>query len=170
MRVLWAPWRMALISAPKRSGCIFCKLPRAGDDRTHLVLSATPSAIVMLNRYPYNSGHLMVAPRRHVGELEALTRAQHAALADELRFAADVVRREFRPEGMNLGMNVGDAAGAGIAGHLHWHVVPRWGGDTNFMPAVGSVKVLPEHLLATYDRLHPYFARRRSSWRRSRAR
>jgi ATP adenylyltransferase len=170
MRVLWAPWRMTLISAPKRRGCIFCELPRAGDDRTHLVLSATASAMVMLNRYPYNSGHLMVAPRRHVGALEALTRAQYAALADELRFAADVVRREFRPEGMNLGMNVGDAAGAGIAEHLHWHVVPRWGGDTNFMPAVGSVKVLPEHLLATYDRLYPYFARRRSSSRCSRAR
>src|SRR5262249_30570540 len=119
---------------------------------------------------PYNSGHLMVAPRRHVGALESLTRAQHAALADELRFAADVVRREFRPEGMNLGMNVGDAAGAGIAEHLHWHVVPRWGGDTNFMPAVCSVKVLPEHLLATYDRLYPYFTRRRSSSRRSRTR
>ena len=124
--------------------------------------------MVMLNRYPYNSGHLMVAPRRHVGALEGLTRAHHAALSDELRFAADVVRREFRPEGMNLGMNVGDAAGAGIAGHLHWHVVPRWEGDTNFMPVAGSVKVLPEHLHDTYDRLHPYFARRRSSSRRGR--
>jgi ATP adenylyltransferase len=168
MKVLWAPWRMALISAPKRRGCIFCELPRAGDDRAHLVLSATASTMVMLNRYPYNSGHLMVAPRRHVGVLEGLTRAHHAALSDELRFAADVVRREFRPEGMNLGMNVGDAAGAGIAGHLHWHVVPRWEGDTNFMPVAGSVKVLPEHLLDTYDRLHPYFARRRSSSRHGR--
>jgi ATP adenylyltransferase len=112
----------------------------------------------------------MVAPRRHVGALESLTRAEHTALANELRFAADIVRREFRPEGMNLGMNVGAAAGAGIADHLHWHVVPRWEGDTNFMPAVGSVKVLPEHLFATYDRLHPYFVRQRSSRRRSRDR
>jgi len=170
MKVLWAPWRMALISAPRRRGCIFCELPRSGDDRTHLVLSATPLTLVMLNRYPYNSGHLMIAPRRHVGALEALTRPQHAALAEELRFAADVVRREFAPEGMNLGMNVGAAAGAGIADHLHWHVVPRWGGDTNFMPAVGSVKVLPQHLFDTYDRLRPHFARRRSSSRPSRAR
>jgi ATP adenylyltransferase len=170
MKVLWAPWRMAMISAPKVKSCIFCELPRAGDDRGNLVLSATRSTLVMLNRFPYNSGHLMVAPRRHVGTLEALTRAQHAALADALRFAAEAVRREFRPEGMNLGMNVGHAAGAGIADHLHWHVVPRWGGDTNFMPALGSVKVIPEHLLATYDRLHRRFAPRHASPRRRRSR
>jgi ATP adenylyltransferase len=170
MKVLWAPWRMALISAPKPKRCIFCELPSAGDDRNNLVLSATRSTVVMLNRFPYNSGHLMVAPRRHVGTLEALTHAQHALLAEELRFAANAVRREFRPEGMNLGMNLGAAAGAGIADHLHWHVVPRWAGDTNFMPTVGSVKVLPEHLLATYDRLHRRFARRSPSSPRRRAR
>jgi ATP adenylyltransferase len=170
MKVLWAPWRMEMISAPKAKGCIFCELPRAGDDRRNLVLSSTRSTVVMLNRFPYNSGHLMVAPRRHVGTLEALTRAQHVHLADALRFAADAVRREFRPEGMNLGMNVGRAAGAGIADHIHWHVVPRWGGDTNFMPALGSVKVMPEHLLATYDRLHRRFGPRHASKRRRRAR
>jgi ATP adenylyltransferase len=170
MKVLWAPWRMALISAPKAKDCIFCDLPRAGDDRNNLVLLSTHSTVVMLNRYPYNSGHVMVAPRRHVASLEALTREQHADLADALRIAAAAVRREFRPEGMNLGMNVGRAAGAGIEDHLHWHVVPRWTGDTNFMPAVGSVKVMPEHLLATYDRLHRCFARPRGSSRRRRAR
>ena len=170
MKVLWAPWRMALISAPKPKGCIFCELPRAGDDRLHLILWATRSTVVMLNRFPYNSGHVLVAPRRHVGSLEALTRAQHAELADTLRFAADAVRREFRPEGMNLGMNVDAAAGAGIADHLHWHIVPRWTGDTNFMPVVGSVKVLPEHLFDTYDRLRRRFERRRVSTRRGRGR
>jgi ATP adenylyltransferase len=170
MKVLWAPWRMAMISAPRAKGCIFCELPRAGDDRNNLVLSSTRATVVMLNRFPYSSGHLLVAPRRHVGALEALTRAQHADLADALRSAAEAVRREFRPEGMNLGMNVGVAAGAGIADHLHWHVVPRWKGDTNFMPALGSVKVMPEHLLATYDRLRRQFAPPHASPRRRRAR
>ncbi len=124
------------------------------------MLSVTRSTVVMLNKFPYNSGHLMVAPRRHVAELERLTAAERREVVDALHRAAAIVRREFHPQGMNLGMNLGAAAGAGIADHLHWHVVPRWNGDTSFMPTLGSVKVMPEHLLETYDRLHAHFAPR----------
>lgn len=169
MKVLWAPWRMTLFSAPKPKGCIFCDLPRSDDLRDSLVLVATRSALVMLNRYPYNSGHLMVAPRRHVAALERLTRSQRGELHDALVRTIEILRRQLAPEGMNVGMNLGAAAGAGIADHLHWHVVPRWTGDTNFMPAIGSVKVMPQHLLDTYDRLHAAFDSLRRDRRRRRA-
>ncbi|MBI2962588.1 MAG: HIT domain-containing protein [Deltaproteobacteria bacterium] len=170
MKVLWAPWRMTLLSAPKPKGCIFCHLPRSDDLRGSLVLAATRSALVMLNRYPYNSGHLMVAPRRHVASLDRLTRPQRGELQDALVRTIEILRRELAPEGMNVGMNLGAVAGAGIADHLHWHVVPRWTGDTNFMPAIGSVKVMPQHLLDTYDRLHAAFDSLRRDRRRRRAR
>jgi ATP adenylyltransferase len=160
MKVLWAPWRMTLISAPKQKGCIFCELPRAESAREALVLAVTRFSVVMLNKFPYNNGHLMVAPRRHIADLERLTTAERREIGDELHRAAAILRRELRPHGMNLGMNLGAAAGAGIDDHLHWHIVPRWNGDTNFMPALGAVKVMPEHLLQTYDRLHAHFAKR----------
>ncbi len=168
MKVLWAPWRMTLIAAGKLRGCIFCDNPRASDARASLVLAANRTTVIMLNKYPYNSPHLMVAPRRHVADLGRLTRAQRIDLAEAVRIAARIVEREFHPEGLNIGMNLGRAAGAGIADHVHWHIVPRWNGDTNFMPVVGSVKVIPQHLLETYDILHPRFAalRPRSSKRR----
>src|SRR5436309_11193027 len=159
MKVLWAPWRMALISAPKRSECIFCRLPRAENARQGLVLAVTRSSVVMLNKFPYNSGHLMVAPRRHVAELERLTPAERRKFDDTLHRAAAIVRREFRPHGMNLGMNLGAAGGAGTADHLHWHVVPRWNGYTNFMPLLADTKVMIEHLHASWDRLRPSFDR-----------
>src|SRR5262249_40909080 len=130
MKVLWAPWRMTLISSPKRKGCIFCRLPRAENARRGLVLAITRSSVVMLNKFPDNSGKLMVAPRGHVAELERLTAPERRDVDETLHRAAAIVRREFRPHGMNLGMNLGTAAGAGIADHLHWHVVPRWNGDT----------------------------------------
>lgn len=152
---------MTLISAPKKPGCIFCKLPRERAPRENLILAADRSTLVMLNRFPYNSGHLMVAPRRHVADLERLRRAERAAIGEMLARAVTIVRRELSPDGLNVGLNLGAAAGAGIADHLHWHVVPRWAGDTNFMPALASVKVMPEHLLETYDRLRPRFARAR---------
>jgi ATP adenylyltransferase len=162
MEVLWAPWRMTLLASPKPSGCIFCDLPAGANLRQGLVLAVTPRALVMLNKYPYNSGHVLVAPRRHEGDLERLTPADLSDLDRTLRRSIRIVRRELRPDGLNVGMNLGAVAGAGIADHLHWHVVPRWGGDTNFMPVIGSVKVMPQHLLATYDRLHPAFAEVRS--------
>src|SRR5512134_993677 len=127
---LWAPWRMEFIRAPKPDGCIFCDFPAADEarDRANLVVHRSAAAFTCLNRYPYNSGHLMVIPRAHVAELAALAPDAFADLQAELRRAVEVVKVVYRPEGMNVGMNLGRAAGAGIADHLHWHVVPRWVG------------------------------------------
>ena len=157
MKVLWAPWRMAYVgggAAP--AGCIFCPLPET-DRRAALILGESPQALVMLNKFPYASGHLLVAPRTHSGDPVALAAAEFAATAGVLQKAIALVRDEFHPDGMNVGMNLGRSAGAGIEAHMHWHIVPRWNGDTNFMPVLADVRVMPEHLDATYERL---FARR----------
>ena len=156
MDVLWAPWRMEYVGASgKPGGCIFCELPALppAERRGGLVLAAGPDTAVLLNRYPFNNGHLLVVPRRHVAWLEELGPADAAALDGALRDAVALVRVVLAPDGLNVGMNLGEAAGAGIAGHLHWHVVPRWSGDVNFMPVVAESKVMPEHLMTTYDRL-----------------
>jgi ATP adenylyltransferase len=157
---LWAPWRMEFIKSPKRPGCIFCEFPAAaeGDDRANLVVHRSAHAFTCLNRYPYNSGHVMVIPRAHVAELSALPPEEWTDLQDELRRAVDVVRGTYRPEGMNVGMNLGRAGGAGILDHLHWHVVPRWVGDNNFMPVFADQRVVVEALDAAWERLHPAFA------------
>jgi ATP adenylyltransferase len=157
MKVLWAPWRMVHIGGPKQPGCIFCDKPVAENRREALVLAVGEHASVMLNKFPYANGHLMVAPRRHTADLGELSAVEHTGLAEALRATAALLREEFRPEGLNIGMNLGSAAGAGIADHLHWHVVPRWIGDTNFMPLIGEVRVMPEHLEAVYERLRPRF-------------
>jgi len=138
------------------SGCIFCV--GEGGDRERLVLGTTAASIVMLNRYPYASGHLMVAPRRHTASLPDLPADEHAELADTLRRSLATLCEVLAPHGVNLGMNLGTCAGAGIADHLHWHIVPRWTGDTNFMTSVAEARVMPQHLLETYDRLRPPFA------------
>ncbi len=156
MQVLWAPWRMAYIGGPKASGCIFCAAVDTDDPRGQLVLLRQP-AIVMLNKYPYANGHLMVAPRRHAAHVSALPREEFQTLMAVLQHAATVLAESLHPEGMNLGMNIGTAAGAGIADHVHWHIVPRWTGDTNFMPLLAEVRVVPEHLETMYDRLKPLF-------------
>ena len=156
MQVLWAPWRMAYITGPKDSGCIFCAAVQAGDLRGQLVLAQQP-AVVMLNKFPYSNGHLLVAPRRHVANLNELSRGEFQVLMEMLQRATGVLADAFRPEGMNVGMNIGAAAGAGVADHAHWHIVPRWVGDTSFMPVFAEVRVIPEHLEATYDRLKPIF-------------
>ena len=158
MDVLWAPWRMAYIGGPATSGCIFCTALQ-GDPRERLLLCTTRASVVMLNRYPYASAHLMVAPRRHTADLPGMAADAHADLADTLRQAMAIVDEALRPQGMNVGMNLGAAAGAGVVDHLHWHVVPRWIGDTNFMTTVAEARVMPQHLLDTYDRLRPVFAR-----------
>jgi ATP adenylyltransferase len=137
-------------------GCIFCPA-REEDRRAAHILSENDGAIVILNRYPYASGHLLVAPRRHAGAPGDLTADEFAALARALQGAIRAVEAEYRPHGMNVGMNLGRPAGAGIEDHLHWHVVPRWNGDTNFMPVLADIRVLPEHLDATYERLLPHF-------------
>ena len=157
VRVLWAPWRMRYIEDKTPRGCIFCPVPSDTPSRDTLVLDVTSHSLVMLNKYPYNNGHLLVAPRRHTALLTHLPEEVFHDLMALLRRAISVVETALHPQGVNVGLNLGACAGAGVAGHLHWHVVPRWVGDTNFMPVVGAVRVMPQHLLESYDQLQPYF-------------
>ncbi len=157
---IWAPWRMEFIRAPKpKGGCIFCEFPAApeADDRANLVVHRSAHAFTCLNRYPYTSGHVMVIPRAHVSDPGALAPDAWADLQDELRRAIAALRAAYAPEGMNVGMNLGKAAGAGIEAHLHWHVVPRWVGDNNFMPVIADQRVVPEALDAAWERIRAAF-------------
>lgn len=158
-KIIWAPWRMTYIDGSKEDGCIFCsKLALKGPDRrAHLLLAETDHSLVMLNKYPYNNGHLLVAPKRHEKILSSLPSAEYRDLCDLLNKSTEVILGALHPGGINLGMNQGRCSGAGIEDHLHWHIVPRWEGDTNFMPIVGEVRVMPQHLLESYDRLSPLF-------------
>jgi ATP adenylyltransferase len=150
---------MAYIQAAKEQGeddgCIFCDLPAEGDDAQTKILIRGQRVFVILNSFPYNPGHLMVAPFRHVGDLGAVETDEFAEVDALLTRSVRALEEEMEPHGFNLGMNLGRVAGAGIPGHLHWHVVPRWNGDTNFMPVVGQTRVLPELLDETYARLLP---------------
>ena len=157
MKPLWAPWRMAYIEEGKAEGCIFCDKPREKDARANLVLAQTRHSVVMLNKYPYNSGHLLLAPKRHENQLSSLPQEEYRDLCEILRLSLDILGRALKPGGFNLGMNLGRSAGAGVEYHLHWHVVPRWEGDTNFMTILGEIRVIPQHLLDSYDRLSPLF-------------
>ena len=158
MKQLWAPWRMAYIDQDaKESGCIFCTKPRAVDLRDALVVAQTSHSVVMLNKYPYNSGHLLVAPKRHEKNLASLPLEEYDDMNEALRRAVTIVSNCFNPGGINLGMNLGKCAGAGVEDHMHWHIVPRWEGDTNFMPVLSETRVIPQHLLDSYDRLKPHF-------------
>ena len=159
MNQLWAPWRMDLIEkGPAKGACIFCDLPKATDDRENLILGRTRNAFAILNKFPYHNGHLMVVPRVHTGELGKLSREEYAELDEALRAAVRLVGAAYKAQGYNVGMNLGQVAGAGIAEHLHWHVVPRWDGDTNFMPIVADVKVIVQSLDALYDLLRESLA------------
>jgi ATP adenylyltransferase len=159
---LWAPWRVEYIRSEKATGCIFCRFPSEAPerDRENLVVRRTARSFAVLNRFPYNSGHLMVIPRAHVSDPAALGPEDWADLQAELRLAIAVVREVYRPEGMNVGMNLGLPAGAGIADHLHWHVVPRWVGDNNFMPVLADQRVIVEALDAAWASLSAAYARR----------
>jgi len=161
---LWSPWRMEYIETARDGGedgagdaCVFCTLlqPGAGDNR---VLIRTDAAFVALAKYPYNPGHLLVLPTRHVGDLAEITPDEGSEIQGLLQRCVAVLRDVAEPQGFNLGLNLGRVAGAGIPEHLHWHVVPRWGGDTNFMPVIGDTRVLPELLDETYRKLAPLFA------------
>jgi len=157
---LWAPWRMEYILSVKPKACIFCEFPAepgAEADRRNLIAHRGGRSFTILNRYPYNSGHVMVVPRAHVDALEDLGPEEFADLHAELQLAIRVLREVYRPDGMNVGMNLGVVAGAGIADHLHYHVVPRWGGDTNFMPVLADTRVMVEHLDAAWERLRRGF-------------
>lgn len=158
MDKLWAPWRMEYVGRKKAEGCLFCRTWKEGRDEENLVLYRGEAAFVILNRFPYNNGHLMVAPKRHMSGVEALTEAEGKEILALVKVSLRALKSIFRPEGFNLGINLGVAAGAGFP-HLHLHVVPRWKGDTNFMPVLSETKVVPEHLGETYRRLHPVFGR-----------
>jgi ATP adenylyltransferase len=157
---LWAPWRMEYVLGPKGRACIFCDFASAPprEYREKLVLVVQQHALVCLNRFPFASSHLLVAPRRHVSDFAELPLDEYDATLRLVRAAAERLRRATDAEGLNVGFNLGKAAGAGIADHLHGHVVPRWNGDTNFMPVLADVRVLPEYLDASWQRLAPHFA------------
>ena len=157
MKVLWAPWRMAYIDGAKEKDCIFCTKIEEGEDRPNLVLGRSLYSLVMLNKYPYNSGHLLLAPKKHESSLCGLAPEEYGELCKALKESVEIVMDVLKPTGINLGMNLGRSAGAGVEDHLHWHVVPRWEGDTNFMPVVAESRVIPQHLLDSYDRLSPSF-------------
>jgi len=153
-RQLWAPWRLEyVVQADEQEGCVFCREADGDLGEDSLVVHRSGAVVVLLNKYPYSSGHLMVAPTRHVGELEELTQTEAAEIHGCTVAALAALRDAYRPDAFNVGWNLGAVAGGSIAAHLHEHVVPRWAGDTNFMPVLADVKVVPEHLLRTRDRL-----------------
>jgi ATP adenylyltransferase len=159
MERLWAPWRMEYITGDQQAGCLFCRVIENPDDKdAELVVWRPEGAIVMLNKFPYNPGHVMVAPVVHKGGLEDLDDPQTADLMRALKRTIVVLRAALEPKGFNIGANIGRAAGAGIPDHVHLHVVPRWNGDTNFMPVLAEVKVVNEHLLVTAAKLRQAFS------------
>jgi len=153
MEYMWAPWRMEYIKAEKPHGCIFCDKPGQNSDRNNLILYRGDSCFVIMNYYPYNNGHLMIVPYRHVARLEHLSDSERYELMDLLSLCSTVLQHCMNPDGFNIGMNLGRVAGAGIDDHIHFHVVPRWNGDTNFMPVVGVTKVSPQGLIESYDQI-----------------
>jgi ATP adenylyltransferase len=155
--VIWAPWRMTYIGGEKTTGCIFCAKPLEQRDAENLLLWRGLSAFVMMNRYPYNNGHLMIVPQAHVASLTDLDPAIRAELGELTMHCEQVLRQVMHPDGLNIGINLGAAAGAGIAEHLHIHIVPRWSGDTNYMTVVSDIRVIPQHIDETYALLRPYF-------------
>ncbi len=154
---LWAPWRMAYIGGPPSQGCLLCDLIRDDDDRRRLVLDRAPRSYIVMNLYPYNNGHLMIVPYRHCADLDQLSPEDSLEIVQQVGRATRILHQAFGAEGFNVGLNLGKAAGAGISDHLHVHVVPRWIGDTNFMPVLADTKVMPEHLESTYRKLVPFF-------------
>jgi ATP adenylyltransferase len=157
MDYLWAPWRIEYIEMGKPAGCILCDKPDQSDDAGNLILCRGEQNFIIMNRYPYNAGHLMVAPYRHLATPEDFTDDELSEHYGLVRKCLGVLREVFHPAGFNLGMNLGRAAGAGIEGHAHTHIVPRWSGDTNFMPVLSGVKVVSEAITETYRRLEGQF-------------
>jgi ATP adenylyltransferase len=154
---LWAPWRLVYVATAKPPAdgdpCFLCAGLAADDDRRNLVVLRKPLSVVVLNRFPYNNGHLLIAPRAHKGRLEEFTPAELLDVQETLRRMVSVLDELMHPDGYNIGLNLGRAAGAGLPGHLHWHIVPRWDGDTNFMPVLADAKVIVQSLDALFDLL-----------------
>ncbi len=158
MQVLWAPWRMSYILRPKPAGCVLCVPDSSNEDEERLILHRGQDVFVIMNKYPYNGGHLMVSPYRHVVDFDDLTDAESLETMHCLALCRKVLHEVMHPQGYNVGINLGEAAGAGIRDHLHVHIVPRWNGDTSFMAVMEDIHVIPEHLTATYHKLKPLFA------------
>ncbi|NPA25703.1 MAG: HIT domain-containing protein [Deltaproteobacteria bacterium] len=161
---LWAPWRIDYIlnkdsaaDKPREAGCLFCRLLEEENDRKNLILDRTRFSFVMLNRYPYSNCHLLVLPRTHAADLDELTEEAYIDLLLLMKRAIKCLQQAVKPAGINAGINMGEAAGAGIADHLHFHIVPRWQGDHNFMPVIADTMVLPQQLESSYEMLKPYF-------------
>lgn len=168
MERLWAPWRSQYIQssssstrseADAASACFLCQILLESEDRANLLVQRRAHSMIVLNRYPYNNGHLLIAPLVHVGRLEELRGPDLTEPVETMAWVIGVLNRLLRPHGYNVGLNLGRAAGAGLPGHLHWHVVPRWDGDTNFMPVLGGTKVIVESLAEFYDRLSEEISR-----------
>ncbi|MFN2609685.1 MAG: HIT domain-containing protein [Actinomycetota bacterium] len=149
---------MDFVTETRKQGCFICEALKADDDPASLVLKRGEQVVVMLNKFPYNTAHLLIAPNRHVADPTELTAQESLATMSTLNESLTSIRDSMKPDGFNIGVNLGEVAGAGLPGHLHWHVVPRWAGDTNFMPVVGESKILPESLEDTYARLIAGFA------------
>ncbi|HIA79292.1 MAG TPA: HIT domain-containing protein [Candidatus Marinimicrobia bacterium] len=157
MDKLWAPWRIDYIRSEKGEGCIFCDKPANGDDRTMLILYRGEYSFVLMNLYPYNNGHLMIAPYQHTGNTQELSYSSRSEIMELADQTMTIQKNVMNAEGFNYGANIGYSGGAGIADHIHFHIVPRWAGDTNFMPVVGHTKVQVQGLRETYDDLKPHF-------------
>ena len=157
MENLWAPWRIDYILGKREAYCIFCPEGNGHSDEERLILHRGPLVMVMMNKYPYNNGHLLIAPWRHVASLDELQDGEMLHMMRWLDKCTQILMKTMRPDGFNVGLNLGTAAGAGVKDHLHFHVVPRWNGDTNFLMVFGEVRSIPEHLRQTYFRLLPYF-------------
>lgn len=154
MKTMWAPWRMEYILGKKDEGCIFC---RALSDQDNLTLYKGKVTMVVMNKYPYINGHLLVAPTRHLSLLEQLSKNEMGDLLETVEKSVGILKKVMNPDGFNVGLNLGKVAGAGVEEHLHFHIVPRWFGDTNALTVFADVRVIPEHLQATCDNLKPYF-------------
>ncbi len=154
---LWAPWRAGFILSKKEKGCIFCKRLKEKDSVKNLIVYRGKKALVILNKFPYNAGHTMIVPIRHVGQIEKLKADEAAEFFELLQKTVAIIKKILKPTSMNLGMNLGKASGAGVPGHLHMHIVPRWTGDTNFMPIIGKTKVVSLPLDPIYKKLRKEF-------------
>lgn len=157
MKQLWAPWRIEYILGPKPDACVFCLPDGREEDEERLVLHRGTRAFVIMNRYPYNNGHLLVCPFRHVSELTELEREETHEIMDLVQRCSGILKRHFNCEGINVGLNLGKAAGAGIGEHLHFHLVPRWNGDSSFIAVMDEVRTVPQHIRETYRALRACF-------------
>ncbi|SDN27215.1 HIT family protein [Desulfonauticus submarinus] len=157
MRTLWAPWRIEYILGPKPDECVFCIPKTKEQDEERLILHRAEHCFVVMNKYPYMSGHIMVTPYRHVSCLSELTDVESQEIMSYLKICTNILKQVFNPNGINIGLNIGEAAGAGIEEHLHFHILPRWIGDHSFMAVINETSVIPEHLKKTYKKLKPFF-------------